>query len=89
MARKLASVQEVVRIDPIEGADRLVVAQILGWKVVVSKSDFQPGDRCVYFEVDSFLPDDDPRFEFLRARSFRDSELLGCGMRIRTMKLRG
>ncbi len=89
MARKLASVQEVANIDPIEGADRLVCAQILGWKVVVSKGDFLPGDKCVYFEVDSFLPEDDPRFEFLRARSFRDNEFMGRGMRIRTMKLRG
>lgn len=89
MARKLASVQEVTSIEPIEGADRLVCAQILGWKVVVNKDDFKPGDKCVYFEVDSFLPDDDPRFEFLRARSFRDNEFMGRGMRIRTMKLRG
>ena len=33
--RKLASIQTVVDISPIEGADAIEVAQILGWKVVV------------------------------------------------------
>jgi RNA ligase (TIGR02306 family) len=42
----------------------------------------------VYFEVDSFLPEDE-RYEFLRKSSFRDNENNGRGFRIKTMKLRG
>lgn len=35
--RKLVSVQEITNIEPIEGADRIEVARILGWRVVVGK----------------------------------------------------
>ena len=35
--RKLVSVQEITNIDPIEGADRVEVARVLGWRVVVGK----------------------------------------------------
>jgi RNA ligase (TIGR02306 family) len=60
----------------------------MGWKCVVKKGEFHPGDRAVYFEVDSFLPEQE-RYEFLRKSSFRDNEDNGRGFRIRTMKLRG
>jgi RNA ligase (TIGR02306 family) len=55
---------------------------------VVKKGEFQAGDLGVYFEVDSFLPED-PRYEFLRASSFRDNADNGRGFRIRTVKMRG
>jgi len=54
--RKLASVQRIKSLSPIKGADRIEVAEILGWKVVVKKGEFQVNDRCIYFEVDSVLP---------------------------------
>ena len=86
--RKLASVQKIKNIEPIEDADRIELAHVLGWQVVVQKGQFKKGDYCVYFEIDSFLPVD-PRFEFLRASSYRNSELLGEGFRLKTQKLRG
>ena len=54
--RKLASVQYVHHITPIEGADRIECVHVLGWKCVTNKGMFQIGDHCVYMEVDSFLP---------------------------------
>lgn len=33
--RKLASIRRIADIQPIEGADAIVVATIDGWKVVV------------------------------------------------------
>ena len=42
----------------------------------------------VYFEIDSFLPVRE-EFEFLRNRSYKKSELLGEGFRLRTMTMRG
>ena len=71
MTRHLASVKQIDRIDPIEGADRIEVATIGGWKVVVGKGEFAPGDKCVYFEIDSCLPVQDPRFEFLASRGVK------------------
>lgn len=41
---------------------------VLGWQCVANKGEFQVGDKCVYMEVDSFLPVCD-EFEFLRLTS--------------------
>lgn len=86
--RKLASVQYVHHVTPIEGADRIECIHVLGWQCVANKGQFQVGDSCVYMEVDSFLPVCD-RFEFLRGSSFKRSELLGEGFRLKTQKFRG
>ena len=68
--RKLASVQIINGITPIEGADMIECVHVLGWQCVANKGEFQVGDKCVYMEVDSFLPVCD-EFEFLRDTSFK------------------
>jgi len=68
--RKLASIELVTGVRPIEGADRVEVLQILGWEVVSKKGDFRVGDLCVYCQCDSIMPEK-PEFEFLRERKFR------------------
>jgi RNA ligase (TIGR02306 family) len=78
MERKLVTIRLVSDIQPIEGADQIEVAQVDGWKCVVKKGDFKVGDKGVYFEIDSILPDR-AEFEFMRHRHFR----------VRTIKLRG
>lgn len=65
MSRKLASVQKVKAIRPIEGADRIEVVQVLNWDCVASKGQYHVGDLVIYFEIDSLLPDI-PAFEFLK-----------------------
>jgi len=54
--RKLASIQTILSLSPIVGADAILLAKVLGWELVVKKTEFQVGDRCVYFEIDSVLP---------------------------------
>lgn len=76
--RKLASIKTVSGIVPIEGRDRIVLALIDGWSVIVKKDEFEIGDKCVYIEIDSVLPEK-PEFEFLRNKNFR----------IKTMKMAG
>ena len=88
MTRKLASIQYVHDIWPIEGADRVEAVGVLGWKCVAKKGEFQVGDWCVYFEIDSFLPIDE-HFEFLRPTSYKNSDLLGEGFRLKTQRFRG
>jgi len=78
MERKLASIQKIINIEPIENADNIEKLTILGWQLVSKKEQFKIGDLCVYCEIDSILPDK-PEFEFLRPRKFR----------IKTIKLRG
>jgi len=86
--RKLASIQKVWKIEPIEGADRIELAHVLGWQCVVNRGQFQPMDTAVYFEIDSFLPIR-PEFEFMRTSSYRKTDIMGEGFRLRTMKFRG
>lgn len=76
--RNLASVQKVIAVEPIEGADRIEIAKVLGWQVVTRKGEFKVGDLGVYFEVDSVLPES-PQFEFMKDRKYR----------IKTIKLKG
>ena len=86
--RHLASIQRIHAMEPIEGADRIELAHVLGWQCVVNKGQFQQGDLAVYFEVDSFLPIA-PVYEFLRTSSYRKSDVLGEGFRLKTMSFRG
>lgn len=86
--RKLASVQYIHHITPIEGADRIECIHVLGWKCVANKGQFRVGDNCVYMEVDSFLPICE-QFEFLRGSSYKKNEILGEGFRLKTMNFRG
>lgn len=44
--RKLASVQYVHEITPIEGADRIECVHVLGWSVVARKGAFTAGEFC-------------------------------------------
>ncbi len=86
--RKLASIQRVWAVEPIEGADRIELAHVLGWQCVVNKGQFRPVDTAVYFEIDSFLPIR-PEFEFLRNSSYKKTDIMGEGFRLRTMMFRG
>lgn len=85
MSRKLASVQRVKAIKPIEGADRIEIVQILNWDCVAKKGEYKVGDLVVYFEIDSLLPDI-PAFEFLKGSSW--SQKLNK-YKISTHKFRG
>ncbi len=79
MERRLVSIQTIDTIDPITGADNIMQARVMGWTVVVKKGEFAAGDPCVFFEIDSVLPDGPVWSEFMRVRGFR----------VRTIKLRG
>ncbi len=76
--RKLATIQRIKALEPIQNADAIEKATVLGWQLVTKKGEFNVGDWCVYCEIDSLLPDKS-EFEFLKPR----------GMRIRTVRLRG
>jgi hypothetical protein len=76
--RNLASIQRISNLEPIQNADAIEKATVLGWQLVVKKGEFAVNDLCVYCEIDSLLPDK-PEFEFLKERKFR----------IKTIKLRG
>lgn len=77
--RTLATVEKILKIEPIENADAIEKATVLGWECVVAKKDgFKEGQMVVYIQVDSIMPMK-PEYEFLRERKYR----------VRTIKLRG
>lgn len=76
--RKLAHIEKIEWMKPIEGKDRIALAGVLGWTVIVQKSDYEVGQKCVFCEIDSVFPEK-PEFEFLRSKKFR----------IKTMKMSG
>jgi RNA ligase (TIGR02306 family) len=55
--RKLASIQKVIAVEPIEGADKIEKITVLGWQLVAKRGEFAVGDLCIYFELDSVMPD--------------------------------
>lgn len=85
--RQLVTARTISGLSPITGADQIECATIDGWKVVVKKGEFKVGDPCAFFEIDSFLPASDTRFDFLSKskRTWRGKE----GYRLKTVKLRG
>lgn len=85
MGRKLASVQKIKAIKPIEGADKIEIVQVLNWDCVAKKGEYQVGDEVIYFEIDSLLPDI-PMLEWLKGSSW--SQKLNK-YKISTHKFRG
>lgn len=84
--RNLASIQKIIGVRPIPGADMIEAVDVLGWTVVVKKGEFQVGDLCVYYEIDSFLNANDPRYATFEDRFINwDGKR---GMRLKTIKLR-
>lgn len=55
--RSLAHVEKIVSTYPVAGADRIEMAQVLDYHVMVKKNEFKVGDKVVYIEIDSILPD--------------------------------
>lgn len=68
--RALAYIVTIDDITPIEGADNIELATVGGWRVIVNKTQFNAGDKAVFFEIDSLLPETEWS-EFLRSKKFR------------------
>ena len=85
--RKLATVRRILKLAPIPDADRIEVATVDGWNVVVQKGLYEVGDLACYLEVDSWVPTTlvnltkDGHFP----KVYNEVE----GERLKTVKLRG
>ena len=86
--RKLATIRVIDDLQPIEGADLIEKAVVGGWNIVVKKNEFSVGDLCCYVEIDSFLGDGNPAWQFLvdkQPKMFNGKK----GHKLRSMKMRG
>jgi len=90
--RSLARKVIIDDIQPIPDADRIEVARVGGWNVVVQKGQFIKGNVALYIEVDAYLNAFDKRYEFLQS-SYKILRVAGQvydeGYRLRTVKMRG
>lgn len=85
--RKLASIQRILALDPIEGADMIELATVLGWKVVVKKNEYKVGDLVIYLEIDAWVPHELAPF---LSKGSEPREYEGVkGERLKTIRLRG
>ena len=84
--RKLATIQRIIDLQPIEGADLIEVAKVQGWKVVVKKGEFNIGDLIVYLEIDSWVPTE--LAPFLSKGEPKEYNSIK-GERLRSIRLRG
>lgn len=76
--RALAHIEKIEWIQPIQGKDRIALAGVPGWTVIIQKADYEVGQKCIFCEIDSVFPEK-PEFEFLRSKK----------LRIKTMKMSG
>lgn len=67
---KLASVEKIMAIRPIQDSDFIETATVLGWEIVIKKDEYKVGELCGYIQIDTVTPEL-PYFEFLRERKFR------------------
>lgn len=86
--RKLVTIRKITDLQPIKKADRIEIAIVDGWKVVVNKGIHQIGELVVYCEIDSLLPIRE-EFEFLRKSSYKKMANGVEGFRLKTIRLRG
>ena len=85
--RKMASIQIIRDITPIEGADAIVLAHVNGWAAVVKLGEFSIGQHVVFCEIDSWLPHEIAPF---LSKGKEPREYLGVkGERLHSVKLRG
>jgi RNA ligase (TIGR02306 family) len=86
--RQLARVVKIDGIELIPDAEFIELAIVGGWKVVVKKEEYQIGDLAIYVEIDAFLPEGNPLWQFLVDKSSREFEGMK-GHVLRSIKLRG
>lgn len=88
--RQLSTIQKIADIQPIEGADSIEKIKIKEWWCVSKKGEFNVGDFCVYFEIDSLLPSSNPVFSFLaKGNKEKTMEIEGktyIGYRLKTIR---
>lgn len=92
--RQLVTIKTIDTIAPIEGADRIELATIGGWPIVVAKNLHHEGDKVAYFEIDTFMPETNPLFAEYVARGVKKTKSPYTGEEVtghvlRTVKLRG
>lgn len=80
------SVETIEKTCPIENADRIEIAVLknIGFSSIVQKNKYSSGDKCLYFPIDSLVPE--PILEKLGLKGKLAGPLKN---RVKTIKMRG
>ena len=75
--RELAYIVEIAETRKLEGYDAVHAVRVNGWWCV-AKNTLKAGDKAIYFEIDSLLPESDKRFDFMEKRKHRVKTIRIC-----------
>ena len=79
--RALAYIATVTDVRPLEGYDRVEYSQVNGgWWCITKKDEVKVGDKAIYFEIDSLVPNTDERFAFLEPKKYKVKTQKMCGV---------
>ncbi len=81
---KLATIEQIVGIKPILGADLIELVEVQGWDVVVTKGKYSIGDLCVYIPIDTQINPIVKGFEIFASKTNPDALV-----KVNTKKIRG
>ena len=82
MADLKVSVEKVVEVKRHPNADKLDIATVLGWNVIVGRDTVTEGSLGIFVPIDSIIPHE-------LANEWGIANYLKRGNRVRTVKLRG
>lgn len=86
--RKLATIRKISSLSPIENADRIELAKVDGWNVIVNKGLYEVGSIVVYCEIDSFISNEVAPFLTAEGKEPKVYEGIS-GERLRTKRMKG
>ena len=71
--KNLATIQRIhsIAAHPNPEVERLEVAKIKEWPVVIKKGEFKEGDLVVFITIDTIVPSTNPYFSFLERQKYR------------------
>jgi len=78
MERQLATIRRVSQVDGIPNKDRIGLAHIDGWTVIVQKADIHANDLVVFCEIDSVLPDAEWCSFLKDSKRIKTMKMAGC-----------
>lgn len=70
---KLATIEKLHSIQPHPNkeVEKLEVAKVKEWSVVIPKGQFRDGDLVVFIQIDSIVPSTNPYFDFMERQKYR------------------
>lgn len=73
----LARIVVITNIEPIPEADKIELAKVLGWQVVVKKDECKIGEKAIYVNIGTTLDKTNKHFAFLEGKPIKTKKIRG------------